>query len=352
MRKITVLPSPIAIASSSAVGGKEEGEGPLGGGFDLIDPSDTFGQSTWELSEAEMGRVAMNIALRKCECSHEDVDVIVAGDLQNQCVASALALDSFGIPLIGVYGACSTCTESILLASALLSMGSNQTAAALTTSHNLAAERQFRAPTEYGGQRPPSAQWTATAAGAFILSKDDKLVAKGNRSYPYVAAVKDFMIGRLIDGAIKDGANMGAAMSFAAVDSILAYFEASDYSPKDFDLIVTGDLGSVGSSILKDVLAEKLPLAVPKLTDCGLLLYDMKRKDVHSGASGCGTSASVLASHILPMMCKGQLSDVLFLSTGALMSQSSLLQGNSIRGIAPAIHLSAIKNENYEVGKK
>ena len=346
MKRITRLSSPVAIISSAAVGGKEEGSGPLGSSFDFIDPSDKFGQRTWEMSEAEMGRVALNISLRKAELSHEDIDVIIAGDLQNQCVASAIALDSFGIPHIGVYGACSTCTESLLLASSLLSLGSYKRVATLTSSHNLAAERQFRAPTEYGAQRPPAAQWTATAAGAYILSADTDVIASHEAKGQTVgAAITEFAVGRLVDGAITDGANMGAAMAFAAADTILAYFEESEHSVRDFDLIVTGDLGAVGSRILESILAEKLPAAASRHEDCGLLLYDMKKKDVHSGASGCGTSASVLATYYLPLLASGELSSILFLSTGAMMSQSSLLQGNSIRGVAPAIRLESRRSK-------
>ena len=344
MRKITKLKRPVSIIAAAAVGGREEGSGPLGAAFDFIDPSDEFGQRTWEMSEAEMGRVALNIAMRKCELSHENIDAIIAGDLQNQCVASAIALDSFGIPHVGVYGACSTCTESLMLASALLSLGSYSRIATLTTSHNLAAERQFRAPTEYGAQRPPSAQWTATAAGAFILSADPTEESDSK----HCCTVSEFMIGRLIDGAITDGSNMGAAMAFAAADTILAYFEASELTPRDFDLIVTGDLGSVGSRILCEILTEKLPSAAPRHRDCGMLLYDMKKKDVHAGASGCGTSASVLACHFLPLIESGELSNVLFLSTGAMMSKSSLLQGNTIRGVAPLIRLESKKSKLFQ----
>lgn len=343
MGRITKLNKPAVFISSAAAGGKEEGEGPLGKGFDFIDPEDKFGQDTWEMAEAEMGRVALNVAMRKSSLSHEDIDLIVAGDLQNQCVATAYALDSFGIPHIGVYGACSTCTESLLIASSMLSHGSARRAAALTTSHNLAAERQFRAPTEYGAQRPPAAQWTATAAGAFILSSGEEIISEHRaRGLACGAAIVDFMVGRLVDGAIKDGSNMGAAMAFSAADSIISYFEESELSPRDFDLIVTGDLGAVGSSILVDILKKKLPTAAPRHVDCGMLLYDMKAKDVHAGASGCGTSASVLSAHFLPLLERGELKDILFLSTGALMSRSSLLQGNSIRGVAPTIHLVSL----------
>lgn len=331
-KRITRLGREVRFLSRAAVGGGEEEAGRLGDAFDFIDPTDRFGQKTWELAEAEMARVALNIALRKAELSHEDIDLVISGDLQNQCVASSIGLESFGIPAITVYGACSTCTESLLLASALINVGAAERAATVTTSHNLAAERQFRAPTEYGSQRAPTAQWTATAGGAFILTAE-----RGNDGY---AVIEDFMVGRIIGSATTDGTNMGAAMSFAAAESILSYFAESEMRPQDFDLIVTGDLGAVGSSILSEVLEERLPAAAPRHRDCGLLLYDMKRQDAHSGASGCGTSAAVLAADILPKLESGELSEVLFLSTGALMSQSSLLQGNSIAGIAPAIHLS------------
>ena len=346
MKRITHLKHPAVFISSAAVGGREEGIGPLGEAFDFIDPSDEFGQKTWEMSEAEMGRVTLNMAMQKRNLSHEDIDVIIAGDLQNQCVASAIALDAFGIPHVGVYGACSTCTESLLLASALLSLGSYKRIATLTSSHNLAAERQFRAPTEYGAQRPPAAQWTATAAGAYILSAD-RVTINSHRSSgaKASAAITEFAIGRLVDGAITDGANMGAAMAFAAADTILSYFGESELTPRDFDLIITGDLGAVGRKILLEILADKLPSAVSRHEDCGLLLYDMKKKDVHAGASGCGTSASVLATHYLPMIEDGELTNVLFLSTGAMMSRSSLLQGNSIRGVAPAIRIEHIKDK-------
>ena len=280
------------------------------------------------------GNCALNIALTKSNLSHDSLELIVAGDLQNQCVASSVGLGSFGAPFLGIYGACSTCTEALLILSSMLEANAIKTGACLTTSHNSAAERQFRSPIEYGGQRSPSAQWTSTAAGAFILSCDEQI---NTSKHPVI--ISDFMIGKIVDGATSDGANMGAAMSFAAAESIIDYFSESDIKPRDFDHIVTGDLGKVGSDILKAILAERLPSAVPRLLDCGLLLYDTVKKDVHAGASGCGTSASVLASHFLPKLESGEFSNILFLSTGALMSPSSLLQGNSIKGIAPVIHI-------------
>lgn len=341
MERIKKLSTPPRFISYSAVGGYEEKRGPLGESFDLCDESDSFGQKTWEMAEGEMGRCALNLALSKCNLSHSSLELIVAGDLQNQCVASSVGLDSFGAPFLGIYGACSTCTEGLLILSSMVESGTVLTGACVTTSHNSAAERQFRTPLEYGGQRAPSAQWTSTAAGSFILSSDPFLISRS----PFgEVEVSDYMIGRIVDGATSDAANMGAAMSFAAAESIIEYFAVSDMKPRDFDLIVTGDLGKVGTDILRAILDERLPSASSRHVDCGNLLYDKKRQDVHSGASGCGTSASVLSTYVLPRLEEGEIRDVLFLSTGALMSPSSVLQGSSIKGIAPIIHLHSHAN--------
>ena len=336
MNRIKKLNTPPRFISYSAVGGYEEKHGPLGSLFDLCDESDSFGQKTWETSEGEMGRCALNLALSKCNLSHESLELIVAGDLQNQCVASSVGLDSFGAAFLGIYGACSTCTEALLILSSMIESGAIKTGACVTTSHNSAAERQFRTPLEYGGQRSPSAQWTSTAAGSFVLSSDEELISRSRFSH---VELSDFMIGRIVDGATADASNMGAAMSFAAAESIIEYFSSSELKPRDFDFIVTGDLGKVGSEILHAILNERLPSLTSRHLDCGNLLYDLKKQDAHSGASGCGTSASVLSAYFLPRLESGDISDVLFLSTGALMSPSSVLQGNTIKGIAPIIHL-------------
>ena len=334
-KRITKIKNTISFHSFAAVGGFEERRGPLGEFFDLCDPSDKFGQKTWEISESEMGRVALNIALSKGNLSHEEISLLVAGDLQNQCVASASGLHSFNIPFIGVYGACSTCTESIMTLSSFMESSDSFTyGAAVTTSHNSAAEKQFRTPIEYGGQRAKTAQWTSTAGGAFILKRGDGDVK-----------ITEYMPGKIIDGSIKDGTNMGGAMAFAAADTLVSYFEESGHSPLEFDLIVTGDLGRVGSEILREILAKEVPGADRIHTDCGLLLYDMENQDPHSGASGCGTSASVLACKFLPELRIGKIKNILFLSTGALMSPQSLLQGENIFGIAPLIRLEAEKNK-------
>ena len=331
MNRICKTKNVINIISCAAVGGKEEREGPLGDKFDFCDESDLFGQKSFELAEGEMGRIALNTALSKANLSHEDLNLLIAGDLQNQCVATSVGLSDFGVPFLGIYGACSTCTEALLILTSMMDSAENlRLGAAVTTSHNSAAERQFRTPLEYGGQRSPTAQWTSTAGGAFILSKNS-----------HGPKITEYMAGKVIDGGDSDSTNMGGAMAFAAADSIISYFKESGRRPSDFDFIVTGDLGKVGSAVLRDILSDRLPTAAHLHTDCGLILYDSDKKDVHSGASGCGTSASVLSSHFLPKLSDGTLRRILFLSTGALMSPSSLLQGTNIYGIAPIINIES-----------
>lgn len=329
MGKILKFSTPPTFLSFSAVGGYEERRGPLGERFDITDPEERFGQRTWEEAEGEMSRLALNMSLSKVGMPHTDLEVIVAGDLQNQCVASSLGLSSFGVPYLGVYGACSTATEGLLILSMLLS-NSGGVGAAVTSSHNSVAERQFRNPVEYGGQRSPSAQWTSTAAASFILS-----------GKPCRGGVKitECMAGRMVDGGTTDGSNMGGAMAFAAADSIISYFDASGCKPTDLDYVVTGDLGAVGTRVLYELLQDRYPAVIARHLDCGNLLYDARRRDVHAGASGCGTSASVLATHFLPLLSSGDIGRVLFLSTGALMSPSSLMQGHNIIGIAPVIRI-------------
>ena len=332
MQSIIKLKAPPSFLSYAAVGGREERRGPLGEKFDFCDDSDRFGMKTWETAEGEMGRLCLNLALNKCSLSHEALSLIVAGDLQNQCVASSGGLFTFGTPFLGLYGACSTCTEALIVLSVMMSESDSYTyGAAVTSSHNSAAERQFRLPLEYGGQRPPTAQWTATAAGAFVLSKGAGRVK-----------ITEVMPGKIIDGAIKDATNMGAAMAPAALDSIISYFRLSENEPRDFDFIVTGDLGAVGSEILEELLKESgLGEAAKRHVDCGKIIYDQNIQDPHAGGSGCGCSASVLAAHFLPKLERGEIKNILFLSTGALMSPSSVQQGENICGIAPVIHITS-----------
>lgn len=318
------------VAAASAVG-HEEYAGPLGQLFDFHDDTDRFGAKTWELAEGEMAGCAMNFALKAASWSPDLVDALFAGDLQNQCVATAHGSLPFGIPYVGLYGACSTCTEGLMLASLVLDGGHYERAAVVTSSHNCAAERQFRLPLEYGGQRTPTAQWTATASGAFLLER-------GAETGVHVRAA---MIGRMIDGGIRDAANMGAAMAPAAADSILRFLAESGTSPEDYDKIVTGDLGREGSALLLYLLEREGVKIAMCHEDCGCLMYHPEKQDAHAGGSGCGCSAAVLAAHYLPKLRKREYKRILFLSTGALMSPSSVAQGENIFGVAPAVLLEA-----------
>lgn len=335
-KRVFRMKSGTVISAAASAVGYEEGRGRYGSYFDFCDPSDRFGGKTWELAEGELIRAALNLALKKRGITQKGLELLLAGDLQNQCVASSSGLYSLGVPYIGLYGACSTSVEGLLSASLLLgSTGEQMRIAVATSSHNCAAERQFRFPLEYGGQRTPTAQWTATAAGAFILERrepqeEDVCIAEG-------------MAGCIFNGGISDAANMGAAMAPAVCDSLLAYFRESGRSVRDFDLIVTGDLGNEGSSILAHLCEDAgLPLGDLHF-DCGAMMYRKSEQDAHGGASGCGCAASILASYLLPAIREGRYRRVLALATGALMSPSSVQQGESILGIAPAVVLENVK---------
>ena len=319
-----------AILSFAAVGGKMEGEGPLGSQFDKIDTDTTFGEDTWEKAESLMQKDAVNLALKKGQLQASDLHFVFAGDLLNQCISSTYGLRDLGVPFIGLYGACSTMAESLTMASLFVEAGFAQKAAALTSSHFCSAERQFRFPLEYGGQRPPTAQWTATASGAVVVGE------KGNG--PYVRAVT---IGKIKDLGITDANNMGAAMAPAAADTLRQYFLDTDTKPADYDMIVTGDLGAVGADLFIQLMGEDGKDLKPRYNDCGLLIYDRnKQTEVDAGGSGCGCSASVLCSYLLPALRRGDINELLFMATGALMSPTSVQQGESIPGIAHLLRIS------------
>ena len=321
-----------AIVSAASAVGKYEHEGPLGELFDLHDSTDKFGMNTWERAESEMQRLAFNTALAKASAKERDVEALFAGDLLNQCVGSSYGLLDFDIPYFGLYGACSTAAESIMLASAMLSAGYFSTAAAVTSSHFCAAERQYRTPLEYGAQRSPTAQWTVTGAGAFILRREGRV------------RVTEALPGIVVEKGITDATNMGAAMAPAAADTITRDFSDGRYSPDDFDAIVTGDLGIEGGSILCELLAAEGLDIREKYMDCGKMIYDVEAQDKHAGGSGCGCSAVVLASYFLPRLERCKLRRIAFIGTGAMMSPSSLQQGLAIPAIA---HLTVLCNEKY-----
>jgi len=328
--------SPVYVISAGSVAGGKEKRGPLGTLFDFSG-DDRFGKDSWEKAEAEMQRLAMGIALRKAELVDTEIDLVFAGDLVNQCLSSAFGLADYRIPFVGLFGACSTCAEGLMLG-ALAAGCWVRRAAAVTSSHFCTAERQFRMPVEYGGQRPPTAQWTATGAGAFLLSSGirDALRCDG----AYVPRITEVLPGVMVDRGITDAANMGAAMAPAAADTISRYAAAGG-SLTDAE-IITGDLGAEGSGILVDLLrAEGIDIG-DRHTDCGLMLFDPETEDVHAGASGCGCSALVMAASVLRDMREGALGDVLFVGTGALTNAMASCQGQSIPGVAHLVRISPV----------
>ena len=332
-------PRPVYLLSAGSVTGQKEKRGPLGRRFDLSG-DDRFGKETWEKAESEMQRLAAGIALRKPGFREEEIDAMFAGDLINQCTSSSYGLLSYRIPFLGLFGACSTCAEGLLMAAVYLGNGFDR-ALAVTSSHYCSAERQFRFPLEYGGQRAPTAQWTVTGAGAFVLSAVGRDLVRCEM--PFVPVIEEVLPGCIVDRGITDANNMGAAMAPAAVDTLERYFTGTGSSPDEFDLIVTGDLGREGSAILRDLLAVRGIDIVKNHTDCGCMIYSETESDTHAGGSGCGCSAVVLAADLLENIKTGVLSDILFVGTGALMNPLSINQGQHIPGIA---HLVRIRGVN------
>ena len=318
------LETDCGIRAAASVVGRLEKEGPLGECFDLHCKDDRFAQKSWERAESEMQRLALNTALSKGEMSERELDAILAGDLLNQCVGAAYGLKDFSVPYLGLYGACSTAAEGILLASLLVSGGMLERAAAVASSHNCTAERQYRSPIEYGGQRTPTAQWTVTGAGAFIVTRAEEATVR----------VRGVCPGMVVEKGVRDAANMGAAMAPAAADTLLRFFADTGTRPADFDLIATGDLGYEGGDILQELLRMEGVDISPVYNDCGMMIYTRETQDTHAGGSGCGCSAVVLASYLLPKLARGELSHVLLLGTGAMMSPQSIQQGQSIPAIA------------------
>ena len=287
------LEKPVAIAATAAVGSRMEKEGPLGAEFDRLVEDSSFGEKSWEKAETKMQTLAIELALQKGNTTAEQVDVMLGGDLLNQCIASAYAVREQGRPFLGLYGACSTMAESLTLASLLVESGAARKALAVTSSHFCSSERQFRFPLDYGGVRTPTAQHTATAAGAALVGMAGPIT------------VREVCIGRVVDLGVTDMNNMGAAMAPAAWDTLRQYFTDTGTSPADYDKIITGDLAQVGSDLLVRLAAEENCDLRPRYTDCGLMLYEREKQQVDAGASGCGCSAAVMCAHFLPAMQQG-----------------------------------------------
>ena len=317
------------LLSSAGVAGKREGDGPLGKSFDRIFDDTTMEEASWEMAESRLLRAAAQTALDKAQLQPSAVQAVFAGDLQSQCTAAVFGLRSLNIPYCGVFGACSTMAEALLLAALGVESGGFSVTMAATSSHFCTAERQFRHPLEYGGQRTPTAQWTVTGAGAAILAAGTE---------PGGIYIDKVQLGTMVDLGVTDAGNMGAAMAPAAQKTIADFLHDTNTTPSDYDLILTGDLGAVGSELLGELMLRETGFDLSqKHKDCGLLIYDREKQDVHAGGSGCGCSASVLCSHIVHELQRGKMQNVLFVATGALMSATTFKQGESIPGVAHAV---------------
>ena len=320
---------PPAVAGFGSVAGKKETEGPLAAGFDLTSRDTRFGEESWEKAECKMQKLALQTALGHAAMEAGDLGLVFSGDLLNQCISSFFCLRDTGIPALGLYGACSTMAEGLILAAMSVSGGFARSAAAITSSHFAASERQYRFPLGYGGQRPPTAQWTVTGAGCVVLRQGAGSIY-----------VRGATVGSITDPGVTDAGNMGAAMAPAAVHTLQTHFLEMGKTPEDYDLIVTGDLGAVGARIVAEEMEKAGMTMGDRYSDCGLLIFDRKRQDVHAGGSGCGCSALVLCGHLLRRMQDRRLRNLLFCGTGALFSPVSSSQGESIPGVCHAVWLS------------
>lgn len=353
------LEEPVYIIASGSVVGTKEGQGPLGLLFDMVGEDDMFGCNTWEEAESSLQKDAVYLALSKAGLKPESIKFIFAGDLLGQSIATSFGISAYGIPLLGVYGACSTCGESLTLGAMSIAGGFADKVVCVTSSHFASAEKEFRFPLEYGNQRPLSASWTVTGSGAFVLSNEadgaegcseeydsvdsmsGKTGKKGNTVHAR-AKITGMTIGKIVDFGLKDSMNMGACMAPAAASTLEQHFIDWSSHPEDYDKIITGDLGSVGQKVLIDLLRDKGYDIADRHMDCGIEIYDAETQDTHAGGSGCGCSAVTLSAYILKQVEEGQWKKVLFMPTGALLSKTSYNEGQSVPGIAHALIIEQI----------
>lgn len=319
---------PPVITSWACVAGKKEKEGPLAEYFDFTHKDAYFGQKTWEQGEKRMQQLTLQTLAKKAGLKQSELGVVFSGDLLNQCIGSSFTLRNTGIPHVGLYGACSTMAESLLMASMAVGGGFREQAVAMTSSHFASSERQYRFPLGYGGQRTPTAQWTVTGAGAALICQ--------NGSGPKITSCT---IGTVTDLGITDANNMGAAMAPAALETIKTHFSDMKTTPEDYDLIVTGDLGQLGKDILLTMAKQDGLEIGGKIADCGTMVFDLQKQDVHAGGSGCGCSAITLCGYLLEQIRTGKYGKILFCGTGALLSPTSTQQGLPIPGVCHAVCL-------------
>lgn len=340
----------VYIINSASIVGKKEGEGPLGLLFDMAGEDDMFGCKTWEEAESSLQKQAVYLALAKSDTEASQIRYLFAGDLLGQSIATSFGVSTYQIPLFGVYGACSTCGESLSLGAMSIAGGFAEAVICVTSSHNASAEKEFRFPLDYGNQRPLSATWTVTGSGAFVLGNEETLqryIQQGKEKDKPVsrnarAKITGVTTGKIVDFGLKDSMNMGACMAPAAADTVLQHFKDFTRRPEDYDKIITGDLGTVGQRVLLDLLRDKGYDISSQHMDCGIEIYDAASQDTHAGGSGCGCSAVTLSAYILKQLEAHNWHRILFIPTGALLSKVSFNEGNSVPGIAHAVVLEAV----------
>ncbi len=330
--------TPLIISTASVVGAKE-GDGPLKDYFDVIGNDDKFGEDNWEAAESALQKEALTLAMGKIKRKATDVRYLFAGDLLGQTIASSFGLKDFNIPLFGLYGACSTCGESLALSAMTVAAEYADCVAAVTSSHFASAEKQFRFPLEYANQRPLSATWTVTGGAAFLLASQEKADEFGAKA---IARITGITTGKIVDFGIKDSMNMGAAMAPAACDLINQHLKDFNRQPKDYDCIVTGDLGTVGSEILIDLLKDKGYDISKVHEDCGIKIFDAERQSTGAGGSGCGCSAVTFSAYYLKQLQLGKIKRMLLVPTGALLSTVSFNEGQTVPGIAHGVVVEGV----------
>lgn len=330
MKNTFIFNNPVSVKAYSSTVGPKESKGPMAEYFDTKEDDSYFGQDTWEKAESYMQKITIQNAIKKASLKSKDINFMFAGDLINQCMGTTYGIRDLNIPVFSIYGACSTMSEGLLLSSMMVNGGYGDYVLCSTSSHFSTAERQFRFPLSYGGQRTPTSQWTCTASGAVIVSHENNA--------PFV---RGGTVGKIVDLGINDANNMGAAMAPAAADTIATFLTDTGFSADYFDCIVTGDLGIVGSSLLIDLLKKQGIDISDNHKDCGVMMFDIDEQDVHAGGSGCGCSASILCGYFLPRIASGEIKHMLFAATGALLSPVATQQGETIPSVS---HLVWVEN--------
>lgn len=327
MKNIIEFKKKPTILATFTIGGPKESCGPMGKYIHKKLDCDKFGESSFEKAERKMLTYTVEQLIKHCKFQQEDIDAVISGDLLNQIISASFMARNFDIPYLGVYNACSTMSESLIIGGCLVDAGYYKRVVCATGSHFSTAERQYRFPLEFGSTRPPQSQWTVTGAGGCVISNEF------DKDLPKLALA---CVGKVIDFGVTDANNMGSAMAPAAMDTLFRLFKSTNTTPKDYDLIVTGDLGAFGSRVLKKILLDKGYDISSNHVDCGELIYNIKEDDFQGG-SGAGCSAVVFNSYIYQLLKEKKLKKIIFMATGALLSTTSCQQGDSIPGIAHAV---------------